>query len=268
MKVISADFGFLVYQKIFHYHTMNRVPLVVWQNIGSERKVSKTTIHSFNLETHLIHLEKISDLEIDQGLPVYFYSQNSQLIFKSSVVEKRESNLSISVPTEIKILDAPDIEMISSQLGLSQDVMVVNRLGLTDEDLNSDITIVKSMAERSSRDQEFLNQEFHPISLDDEDKLFAGKRETPRARPKSGKKVKILVGNAPKTYKLFDLSQGGMAFITPTQEDFTTELVVRVLGFDDYLLDDPLIGTIKSVRQIEGELGEFKIGVKFDDGQS
>ena len=49
-------------------------------------------------------------------------------------------------------------------------------------------------------------------NLDEEDKIFAGQRESPRARPKMEKFVKLIpIGNNQASfYKLFDLSRGGL----------------------------------------------------------
>ena len=47
---------------------------------------------------------------------------------------------------------------------------------------------VKSMAQRSNRDQQLLKSEFG-LTVDEEDKLYADQRAAPRARPKDDKWV-------------------------------------------------------------------------------
>ena len=269
MKVINSDTGFLAYQKIFSSLMANQVPLMVWQ-VASEtgkRSVSETKISAFSLESKSLHLECKKEFPIDPGQLMYFYSQEAQLIFKTSLQEMRDLNFSVSIPSEIQLLDEPDYAQLAPRLRLGQSEWRVKRIGFGDNELGLDIIKVKSMSERSSRDQDFLNQEFHPISLDEEEKKFAGQREAPRARPKVDKKVKILMKDDVRTFKLFDLSQGGMAFITESSDGFENGSQVHIVGFDEFNLDDPLVGTIKNVRSIEGTV-EFKIGVKFDDGQS
>jgi c-di-GMP-binding flagellar brake protein YcgR len=127
---------------------------------------------------------------------------------------------------------------------------------------------VKSMAQRSVRDQELLNLEMG-LTLDEEDKLFAAQRESPRARPKDDKWVKVLrsQGQSPLVYKLFDLSRGGLGFVSAVESEFTKGSLIYIVGFNDYDLDDPLIGTIMSIRSMDGNLGEFKVGIKFTEGQ-
>ena len=125
------------------------------------------------------------------------------------------------------------------------------------------------MAQRSNRDQQLLKSEFG-LTVDEEDKLFAGQRAAPRARPKDDKWVKVVrgIGEAALPYKLFDLSQGGMGFVSFDETEFPKGSDIHVVGFNDFELDDPLLGTIMSIRPMDGVLSEFKIGVKFSEGQS
>ena len=128
---------------------------------------------------------------------------------------------------------------------------------------------VKSMAQRSNRDQQLLKSEFG-LTVDEEDKLYADQRAAPRARPKDDKWVRLVKGvsETPLPYKLFDLSQGGMGFVSFDETEFPKGSDIRVVGFNDFELDDPLFGQIMSIRPIDGVLSEFKIGVKFSEGQS
>jgi hypothetical protein len=128
---------------------------------------------------------------------------------------------------------------------------------------------VKSMVERTARDQEFLNSEFDAVSLDEEDKLFAEKREAPRARFKDDKFVKVqtLESNILQILKLFDLSRGGMGFITLEPQLFPKGTKILIVGFEGFNLDDPLIAEVMSQRAVDELQIEFKIGCKFDQGQ-
>src|SRR5690606_8788403 len=102
-----------------------------------------------------------------------------------------------------------------------------------------------------------------------EDRLFADKRESPRARPQKDKRVKLKLKDTEQnyTYKLFDLSRGGMGFICEVETIFKKGDTILVLGFDDFELDDPIFGKVMSVRPIDGESSQWKLGVKFEDGQ-
>lgn len=274
MKVINPDNGFLVYQKIFSNLQANNCRLVLWQNhpVSGERIVSESVVNSFYMESKLIHLDLKKDQLIDKASPLYCYSEDGQLIFKTSVYEIRDGVFSIDMPPEIKFLEDPDRRDIKVKMGvdLTNDVMRVKRLnlGLELPQLGGYMK-VKTMAQRSDRDRDFLNTEFGGVSLDEEDKLFADKRESPRARPKADKWVHVRLADSENVHrlKLFDLSQGGMGFVTFDIDHFPKGADIYLVGIDTHELDDPLIGKVMSHRPMDEAQLEWKIGVKFDDGQ-
>jgi hypothetical protein len=269
MKVIKSESGFLVYQKIFKQLTANSCVLVVWQNDPSsgQRYVSPAIMSTFNLNSGRFHVLLVEELSPKQDLPIYCYSKFGQIIFKSSIQRLKNTICSLSIPREIQLLeqqDAVELQKKVAQYNTSWE-------GRTNfaEDLRNDAIRVKSMSERSNRDQEFLNQEFNSVSLDEEDKIFAGQRESPRARPKMEKFVKLIpIGNNQASfYKLFDLSRGGLGFITSEKDLFPKGVDVEILGFEQFDLDDPLLGKVMSHRPLDDLGVEFKIGIKFNEGQ-
>lgn len=265
MKVIKSDSGFLIFQKIFKLIHSNQYPVVLWQNRDDGTKVIINSIlNSFNLESAQLHFEKKSTSEVRDG-DIYFYCEHEQFIFKTSVQEIKAGVFTVVVPFEIKLLEGPDIELIRGQVGV--DLMApwkTKSLKLDDDYLK-----IKSMSERSTRDQEFLNNEFDSVSLDEEEKLFADKRESPRARPKIDKWVKVKAESSDVVHllRLFDLSRGGIGFLSTDTHLFSKGSTVEVVGFEEFDLDDPLIGVVMSHRPIDEAQVEFKIGVKFSEGQ-
>ena len=270
MRVIKADTGFLFYEKIFKQLMNNQSRLVVWQvSMDGERQVTQTRLNSYHMESGKLFFEIESKEKVAEELPIYCYAEDGPLIFKAEIQDLYETNISVNIPAEIKILEESEATLIQGQTGQDfSDVWKVKRLDLNPPDGSLDIMKVKSMAERSTRDQELLNNEFG-LSMDEEDKLFADKRESPRARPKIDKWVKVakLQGNGPEMYKLFDLSRGGMGFVSFSEDEFTKGSEVHIVGFNDFDLDDPLVGKVMSLRPIDGVQSEFKIGVKFSEGQ-
>ena len=125
------------------------------------------------------------------------------------------------------------------------------------------------MAQRSVRDQELLNHEFN-MSLDEEDKIFAGLRESPRARAKENKWVRVSLDDSAEfgVFKLYDLSRGGLGFICSKESKFKKGLRIKIIGFNDFDLDDPILGEVMSSRAVDESQIEFKVGVKFYDGQN
>lgn len=271
MRVIKSDTGFLFYEKIFKQLMADQSDLVLWQlsPVDGKREISKSRINAFHMESGKIFFEMDPNANVKGDLPIYCFAEDSQIIFKATIDNILDTNLSVIMPEEIKVLEDPEVTLIQGKTGTDYStVWKSKRLKSMPVDTGPDIMRVKSMAQRSTRDQELLNNEFG-LTLDEEDKLFADKRESPRARPKADKWVKIALPQieGPTIYKLFDLSQGGMAFVGFDETEFEKGDDVKIVGFNDFDLDDPLIGKIMSIRPIDGVESEFKFGVKFSEGQ-
>lgn len=268
MKVVRSDTGFLVYQKIFKQLMANSCVLVLWQNdpTSGQRFVSPAILSTYNFQSGRFHVLLVQQLSPKKNLPLYCYSKFGQILFKTTIHNLKNATCSLSIPSEIQLLEHQDAENLNGKVSYND---VWNNHNKFSEEIDNDEVKVKSMSERSERDKEFLSHELNSISLDEEDKLFADKRESPRARPKMEKFVKLNPkGNSDSSfYKLFDLSQGGLGFITTEKNLFPKGIQVQILGFEQFDLDDPLIGTVMSQRPLD-DLGiEFKIGIKFLDGQ-
>lgn len=260
----------MAYQKIFKQVMSNHSSLVAWQLLASgERKITSTYLNSFYMESSILHFT-LPGISLDPQLPLYFYAEDGQFIFKSTIKEMKANVLSVVLPLEIRLLEEPDVTFIKGQIGIDlSDIWRTKHIELSEDEL-PDYLKVKSMAERTERDQDFLNQEFAAaLTLDEEDKMFADKRESPRARPKNDKWVKLKVENHDEAHlvKLFDLSRGGIGFVTMDIFKFPKGSVINILGFDQFDLDDPIIGRIMSHRPVDETMSEYKVGVKFDEGQ-
>lgn len=269
MKIITAETDFLAYQKIFKHLKANRSPLIVWQPQPEGRSVLHSFLNSFHQETKLMHLDKSKDVKLYNEIPVFCYSEKIQMIFKAEIFDLSDRYFSLRMPDIIKIIEEQEARKVQVRGMDFSTVWRSKRLGLEQLDEGPDYYKVKSMSQRSNRDQDLLNSEFNDISLDDEDRLFADKRESPRARPQIDKRVKIQIKDQEQTYvqKLFDLSRGGMGFVTEAENLFNKDEIVLIRGFDEFELDDPILGRIMSIRAIDGENSQWKIGVKFEDGQ-
>lgn len=269
MKIINADVDFLAYQKILKHLKANQCPLIIWQPQPEGRSVIQSHLNSFHQDTKLMHLDKSHDVKLYSEIPVYCYSENIQMIFKTEIFDLAERYFSLRMPVELKIIEETEASKVKvSGIDFST-IWRSKRLKIDQLDEGGGYYKVKSMAQRSNRDQELLSSEFGSISLDEEDRLFADKRESPRARPQTDKSVKLKSKDSEEnfTFKLFDLSRGGMGFICDIDDLFSKGQSLLVLGFDDFELDDPLFGKIMSIRPIDGESSQWKIGVKFEDGQ-
>jgi hypothetical protein len=272
MRVIKSDTsGVYVYQKIFKYIYTNNYKVVIWQiyPTTNTRVVSESRLNAFYPEKGLLHFELTQSKEIDTDLPIYCYSEEGQLIFKSQIKEMKTNVCSVLIPSEIKLLDEADVKVMSGHVGRDLSTLWYAKR-FKEELIINDIFKVKAMSERSSRDQDFLNKEFDELSLDEEDKLFADKRESPRARPKIEKwvRLKTMTSDEVHILKLFDLSRGGIGFVTMDLATFPKNSKIMVVGFEEFDLDDPLIAQVMSHRPIDELEIEFKVGCKFDEGQA
>lgn len=269
MKIISLETGFLAYQKLFKHVHSKASPMVLWQvRPDGERTVTDSTLQSFSLESRKLTFDYPRKGDLDTSLTVYVYSEEEQFIFKSRITEVKSGLVYVELPLEIQLLEDPDVSGIQKSIGISTR-WKSKRIPIR-EVIKPDYLILTSMARRTARDKEFLDTEFSFVSLDEEDKIYADKRETPRARPKSEKSVKLSceIDNEVRTQKLFDLSQGGISFITANTELYPVGTRIKIVGFEDFDLDDPLLGEVKSQRPVDELQLDFKIGCRFLEGQS
>lgn len=267
MKVLHPDSGFAEYQKVFKQLLKTNSRIVVWQVFpeNGRRVINETILSSYKIDTQMLYLESVSDY-LDPSLPLYCYVEDGQYLFKSSLKEVRDDVFSTLFPPEIRLLDLEDFKIIHKTIGVDISTVWSGRSSWSHQ--KDETIVVKSMSERSSRDQEYLNQEFD-LTLDEEDKMYADKRESPRVRPKAQKLVKVVLKGEEEEnlYDLFDLSRGGMAFITNIPEKYPKGSEVLVVGFDAFDLDDPLIGKVMSHRPLDNSQSDVKVGIKFHEGQ-
>jgi len=251
MKVIKSETDLLAFDKIFKKLMLGSVEVIVWQNSlkTGERQIVYSRLRSFDLTSGKLFFDLRSKEKVEPTQPLYCYVKEEHLIFKSEIQEVSAAAITANLPFEVKFLD--DTEDLAEIIKLS-----------------SKNSPIKSMAERSEHDQKLLNDKF-TYTLDKEDKMFVDKRESPRTRPTDDKWVKVARddGFVAGFYILFDLSRGGLGFISFSESEFTKGDNVQVVGFNEFDLDDPFQGKVMSVRPVDESGSQYKIGVKFTDGQ-
>jgi hypothetical protein len=267
MKVITPDQGYSSFLKIFKELQALKQKIVIWQvNESGKRLVCETVLVSYNADSKTLNLLPPADT-LAPSLPLYFFVEASELIFKGKIETIGAKSMTVQFPNEMRALDDSEESLKFKKNHVS--TLWVTKGASSSVDRFNDLVRVKTMKERSSRDQDFLNNEFNPVNLDEEDKMFADKRESPRVRPKADKLVKVVKKGDSRVHimKLFDLSRGGLGFLTFSPDDFPKGMEILITGFDAYELDDPLIGTIMAQRAVDDTNVEFKIGIKFNEGQ-
>lgn len=255
MKNINSKDGYLVYQKFFTDMVRRESNIVVWQlSLEGTRLIYDSVMSSFKIEAGVVNFNQTKGeaYKFKSG-PIFCYSSEAGVIFKSDSIAASEASLSIKLPQQITFLEDPDIHVIKTGCGV---------------DLSQAPWRVKRQGEKSQRDSAIFEAQLASISLSEEDKLFADKREAPRARPKIDKHISCQRAGEAETngnYKLFDLSRGGLGFQVFIEDAYNKGDFVEVTAIDSQQLDAPLIGEVMSVRNLAPEEAGFKVGVKFVD---
>lgn len=266
--------------------------LVVWQLQDSERIIKLCTINKVDFESNEFTLDILSgSTENIKTGDVFFFAKDESLIFKTSFISTTGKRSLYSLPKEInKIIDedAPawmsgidfnDLNVFVKGYGLSNipkestfihgkgraNINNETHMRLNSKNATEHISTVWRIDSMSKHDSELFETELSFIGLDEEDRLFADKRSTPRARPPKDKKVRVefkasLNG---ELFPLFDLSQGGLGFITNDKEKFQVDQKLNILGFDNNNFQTPMVVIVRAIRDTDDSGANFKIGCSF-----
>ncbi|MBD64513.1 MAG: hypothetical protein CME62_04870 [Halobacteriovoraceae bacterium] len=212
---------------------------------------------SFPIEIKMIDENETSNLEKDVGL-----SEFKKFVYGHGLGNKNDEFLRVAGRGRANIRSA-NMKVAGHGIGNKNEEthMRYSSANATDK-----ISTKWKMSQMSKRDAEIFNEEVEFVSLDEEDKLYADKRTSARARPKKGKVLTVQTGDQStpeQIYPLFDLSQGGLAFLAFGENEFKSGETILIKTFDSKVLDHPMIAIVRSVRQAD-ELGlQFKIGCQF-----
>lgn len=250
MRKISQAHDLVKLQDYFNKLDEHKFSLLLWQfdPDKSRRQVMRARIDSHENDSKKLMLTSEGAFNF-KGPMVYVYIEAFQSIFRAEALEYSDSSIALGYPNEMRFLE-PEFRGIIQGAFASIDPELVS--GTTETQYQSDADIFQSELD------EFL-------SPDDEDKMFAGQRAAPRARPKKTKMVTASASGSEdiKVYELFDLSQGGMSFLCLDEKFFKVGNQVLVHAFDEKNFESPMIAEVMGVRPAD-ELGvQFKIGLKF-----
>jgi len=258
MKYVSSEDGFLVFQKFFADVIKGGTDLVLWQFIadGTNRLIHHTTVSSYKPDKGFFQVSNSEEgsFKFAPGT-IFGWVESEGVIFKTEALSAQGHGLSMKVPEKLAFLEGPELQVFRGSTALKTDVSLwkVKRLS--------------NGAERSANDQAILGQGLEAMSILEEDKLFADKREAPRVRAKGNKRITVCVAERPDTakeYPLFDLSRGGLSYVVEKETVFGRGMAIHVMAIEDNKLDSPLAGEVMSVRALDDGSG-FKVGVKFVD---
>jgi hypothetical protein len=252
MKVIKSANNGGIFLKMFEYLHSQQSEICVWQIDPQTHERAKyyTFLISYDLLNRRLSFSSPEKMSFNLHEPIFFYAEDGQVIFKTMIKNATDKILEVLSPEELKILEEAEESTM-------------------DDDAKMAASMLKSMSDRTQRDQDFLQQEIEGLSIEDEEMIFADQRESPRARPKAEKLVKIQKISTKTFYvfKLFDLSRGGISFVSVQPEVFPVGQLIKITGFDVFDLDDPLFARVMSHRPLDEYKIEYKIGCKFEEGQ-
>lgn len=241
---------------------------ILWykEEESSPREILCLDFHKLEeRELNLRHLPSI-----DENTVVYLFHYQERLLLMSKAVDR---HLFLSV-TRVKELDQEqaDILLRGSLGALSQAYPESDFVKAKDYYVVSGYSetkpknyVLDTKRERSSNDIVLLKQEVGDLTVDEEDAKFIDQRGAPRARPKKGKMVTIGQSGGLESfvYPLFDLSMGGLAFLTSNPALYKVEDEIKILAFDEKDFEEPMIAIIRIVKELVEKPGEFKVGVQF-----
>jgi hypothetical protein len=221
-----------------------KVKILFWQQQESGvRNQIQTVIYSLN-STHTSFTILGSHENWNINAPFYFYIEETKHLFRTYYEENIPGRLVFSFPRQLMVL-------------LKDDEFLIK----TGENLGKDILKVKSL---SSTNRKNLVSDLGFLSIDEEDKIYAEKRASKRARPQVKKIVLLILENGDSfEEKLFDLSTGGLSFVTSHPERYSLQAKMHFLAFDKIPMDGLLKGEVVGFREVDAKGVEFKIGIKF-----
>lgn len=274
MRTVDKIHAAQEYFKYFQSLIADQRPARIWQldENSHKRSLYRVTLLSCRREENVLKAESLEKFR-EFALPekdVYFYVESFQLLFKAPKLQVDGLVLTGELPEVLKILDEKEHEQIVSAFKkmepIAQEESLDYSLGNGKKKKGYSFEAQAGEQERSERDKAIFENELSFVTLDEEDRLYADKRDAPRARPPEGKMVTMQLADGSKpagAYSLFDLSRGGLAILTFSDEDFNPGDIVHIQAFDQEVLDSPMVAEIKSVRSADDQGVQYKVGMMF-----
>lgn len=289
MRTVDKVKAPMEYFKYFQTLITSRTPIAAWQvdEKNRTRCLYRFAISAARKEEDFLKadfLEKNKDLELAED-QIYFYAKEYRLLFKASKQELEHGKyLNAKLPQELRVLGDIAHKKIMSALAKVDPARQEEYLDYSkrkrvvpefeqeiygEEGASVDVDSKHPQEvkkEKSQRDKDIFEQELSFISLDEEDKIYADKRDAPRARPPAGKKVVVEPADGSGhegSYSLFDLSRGGLAILVFSENAYEAGQTVHIKAFDDKVLDEPMVAEVKSVRPADEQGMQFKVGLQF-----
>ena len=273
--------------------------------ITQKRNIFHSKLSEVTNSDNSISFNTLNDSAYDfTSESLYFYVESRMSIFKAEQISIQNNFMSVRYPDELKFLDEIEDDKLKAvfsainpnyvkvppsfhEIAESKDkgYTFVSGEGRANQEApdwhkvngggrNEKIETmwkgaINSHNSQSDHDKALFETELSFVTLDDEDKKYEGQRAAPRARPPEGKIVIISSKTNPdkpqETLPLFDLSRGGLGFMTISESAYAKGEVINILGFDNNKFDEPMFVIVRSVREADEMGKQFKVGCQFID---
>jgi hypothetical protein len=261
--------------------------VTIWQKLENERQVFQGICKNIDHDNQRMFFECDKELSLSDS-EVFFYSEEHSMIFKISDFNFEENFLDTSFPEELISLsqkENDDYALKNKKIrGTTQHfkdetmsleskrerIKTEPLSGRASPETNMGGLMVGAFKTEKISSKISANLKTEKISTKQsvksisEDEAFEHHRSTPRARPKSQKRVTFHIKGKPETskeYELFDLSMGGMSFVITSRDLLSKNDELEFTYFDDNAVSTLMIGIIRNIREEAPD--RFKVGVQF-----
>ncbi|MDA8792627.1 hypothetical protein N9N67_05240 [Bacteriovoracaceae bacterium] len=267
VKKIKTEGELLSFQEELDFVVNNKCPFLMWQNDSElgERRIHPGYLTKFDGNLCSLYAEEANNNKFSfNQRDVYVFIEEAQIIFKGEVItDLNESHLTIGIPEEIKKVKAEEIVQLRDSFYQSLKNYYFKPGGFNLDNIDENYYANSNLV--GHHDRQLFADELEYAALEDEDRKFASLRESPRSRPKKDKRLIVSLVDEPTFSNdclLWDLSTGGMGFITTFPAKYEKGKQIYIRGIDGKMFDHPMIADIMSVREADQDKSEWKIGVK------
>lgn len=222
-----------------------------WQKVDEQKiKLSEVRLKNISKINSLLTFTDIGEVDFSfrPMQVIYFFHPNSHLVFRTGLLRNEFPQYKVNLPYSLRT-DEHDEEFFQKLLQLKKSSQ-----------------IKKSISAEEGRHLTLLQQEYWS---EEEEAIFAHLRESPRGQAQKALKVRILKHSSNNSdaqiFTLFDLSQGGLSFITDDPGLFQEKELVQIISIGDKPMGllPCIIRSVRPMKEKDQSVMHYKVGVQF-----
>lgn len=229
-------------ENLFNNLHTNKTNIVVWQpdiedNESKHKYICK--VQEFDREAKTLKIKsRFNKSFAFSEDDIFCFCDKLMFIFKASFVENEKGEIQLALPESVMMLD------------------------VSNEDLTRAI---------KKKDYRLFSKGVGgKTTLMSEDDKYAAMRAAPRSKTTKDQRVTVEFETqsfTPKEFQLHDLSKGGAGIIIKNQDLFKKGDWVLIAQIDGKDINPKLRGKVMSIRTHDMSKGEFKVGLRFEQGE-